>query len=184
MKISLKCSEDIRKVLEEVIVYNGFELDENAEIVFIEKSFRENKNISTYITFDKNDLSSFLNFLKILREPNKNREKFITVKGEENFEVFPYEKIQYFEADNNDVYCIVANDKKIYKVKEKLYELEENLDKKIFLRISKSNIVNILNVKEIIPWFGSKLLLKFKESSKTVEVTRTYVKDFKQNLGI
>lgn len=182
MKISLKCGEDIKKLLEEVLIYNGFDIDENSEITLVEKTCIEKANLSTYIVFDKGDLDSFLNFIKVLKELPK--EKFITLKSEDKFELFPYEKIQYFEADNNDVFCIVENDKKIYRVKEKLYELENNLDQKSFIRVSKSNIINILNVKEIIPWFGSKLLLKFKGSNKTVEVTRSYAKDFKQNLGI
>ena len=182
MKISLKCGEDIKKILEEVLVYNGFDPVENAEITLVEKNYIEKINLPTYIVFDKEDLDSFLNFIKMLK--NLPKDNFITLKSEDKFELFPYEKIQYFEADNNDVFCIVENDKKIYKVKEKLYELENNLDEKFFIRVSKSNIINILSVKEIIPWFGSKLLLKFKGSNKTVEVTRSYAKDFKKNLGI
>lgn len=182
MKISLKCGEDIKKILEEVLIYNGFDPVENAEIILVEKNYIEKINLPTYIVFDKEDLDSFLSFIKMLR--NLPKDNFITLKSEDKFELFPYEKIQYFEADNNDVFCIVENDKKIYKVKEKLYELENNLDEKFFIRVSKSNIINILSVKEIIPWFGSKLLLKFKGSNKTVEVTRSYAKDFKQNLGI
>lgn len=184
MKIALKCQENIRKIIEELLLHNGFQIEENSNIVFIEKTCLKEENQDLYLVFDKNNLSPFLDFIKKIKNTEKSKEDFIALKGEENFELFPYDKIQYFEADNNDVYCIIENDKKIYKVREKLYELENKLDSKIFMRVSKSNIVNILNVKEIIPWFGSKFLLKFKGSSKKVEVTRTYIKEFKKHIGI
>jgi len=53
-----------------------------------------------------------------------------------------------------------------------------------FIRVNKSYIVNILMVKEIIPWFGGRLLLKFSGSEEKIEVSRNYVKDFKQFLGM
>jgi|GEM_PF-2150152 len=184
MKISLKCEDGIRKIIEELLVHNDFQIEEGCNIAFVEKNCLKEENSPVYLVFDKNDLSSFLDFIKEVRKQEKTKERFITLKGEENFELFPHNKTQYFEADNNDVFCIIENDKKLYRVKDKLYELEDKLDSKIFMRVSKSNIVNILNVKEIIPWFSSKLLLKFKGSNKKVEVTRTYIKEFKKNIGI
>lgn len=184
MKICLKCEDNIRKLIEEILVFNNIEIDDESDIIFVEKELLQEVKSSIYIVFDKTDLSSFLNFIKKFQENTKQKEKFITARLEDKFEIFSYDKIQYFEADNNDIYCIVDNDKNIYKVKEKLYELESTLDNKKFIRVSKSNIVNIINIKEIIPWFGSKLLIKFKGTSKTIEVTRTYVKEFKNYIGI
>lgn len=184
MKIALKCETQIKALVTELLNSNNIEIDDESDIVFVEKSLTYDLKETTYIFFDKNDLPSFLNFIKSLNGNLKQKEKFVTVRCDDKFELFPHSKIQYFESDNNSTYCIVENDKKIYKIKEKLYELEETLDCKSFIRISKSNIVNVLNIKEIIPWFGSKLLIKFKGTNKTIEVTRSYVKNFKEYLGI
>ena len=69
-------------------------------------------------------------------------------------------------------------------MKEKLYELEGKLPRSQFIRVSKSYIVNIGNVKEIIPWFGGRLILRFTSGNKEVEVSRSQVKSFKEFLGM
>ena len=95
--------------------------------------------------------------------------------------ILPYEQIQYFEARGNNTYCISRSGE--YRVKEKLYELEGNLSQEKFIRVSKSFIVNIENVKEILPWFGRRLILRFTDSKSEVEVSKNYVKTFKDFLG-
>jgi DNA-binding LytR/AlgR family response regulator len=53
-----------------------------------------------------------------------------------------------------------------------------------FIRVNKSNIINVLKIKEIIPWFGGRILLRFISSEERIEVSRNYVKDFKQFLDM
>ena len=108
--------------------------------------------------------------------------KNIVGKIDEKYEIIPFEKILFFEGDGNSVVCRTAENR--YKIKEKLYELDEKLDKKMFVRISKSYIVNILKVGEIIPWFSGRLLLKFPVMKEGIEVSRSYVKEFKEFLGL
>ncbi len=185
MDIDLICNTNMNKIIKEILLAKGFIINKDSKIVLVEKGMEKSINNSIYITFNPNDLNSLMDFLEeIKKSDDKSNLNFITLKGEENFEMMPLEKIQFFEADNNDVYCIVDGEKKIYRVKDKLYELEEKLDKNIFIRISKSNIVNILNISQVIPWFASKLLLKFKGTTRNLEVTRSYSKIFKDHLGM
>ncbi|MGM0508447.1 MAG: LytTR family DNA-binding domain-containing protein [Fusobacteriota bacterium] len=184
MDISLICKKGMKKGIEQILISKGFSIEEKAEIALVEKGMEDELDRNTFICFDSKDLNSLMSFLDILDNQNDELKDFIAAKKDEKFELFPLDKIQFFEADNNYVYCVIEGDKKPYRVKEKLYELEEKLDSKKFRRVSKSNIVNVINIKQIVPWFSSKLLLKFKGSKRNIEVTRSYAKKFKDYLGM
>jgi DNA-binding LytR/AlgR family response regulator len=102
-------------------------------------------------------------------------------KDDHNLEIIPFKEILYFEGKGNYAYCITVTGK--YRIKEKLYELEKKMNNE-FIRVGKSFIVNITNIKEIIPWFGRRLLLKFTDNKSEIEVSKNYVKSFKSHLGI
>lgn len=188
MRFSLICSENIKNIIREIIISKGGKIENEGDFYLVEKGMEKNINKTIYTVFNPNNLDSLILFLDELNISNENKIKnlseFITLKNKDKFELVSIEKVQFFESDNNDVYCILEKEKNLYKVKEKLYELEEKLDSNIFIRVSKSNIVNIMNVSEIVPWFSSKMLLKFKGSDRNIEVTRSYLKDFKKQLGI
>lgn len=69
-------------------------------------------------------------------------------------------------------------------MKHRLFEMEKLIACENFVRVNKSNIVNVLKIREIIPWFGGRILLRFTESDERIEVSRNYVKDFKQFLNM
>lgn len=97
-------------------------------------------------------------------------------------DIIVHSRICYFEARKNAVYCVTADGE--YRVKEKLYELETTLPEDRFIRISRSYIVNIENVSRIIPWFGRRLVLRFNNTKKEVEVSKNYASAFKAFLKI
>jgi len=92
-----------------------------------------------------------------------------------------YDTILYFESFNKITEVVTENGR--YEVSEKLYELEQALYPKDFIRVGKSVIVNLINVDRIIPWIGSKYVLELKNGDR-VEVTRTYFADFRKRLGL
>jgi DNA-binding LytR/AlgR family response regulator len=69
-------------------------------------------------------------------------------------------------------------------MRERLYELEARLPLSRFARVSKSAIVNLGAVREVHPWFGRGLLLRFGYEGRQVEVSRGYVKALKDRLGL
>ena len=93
--------------------------------------------------------------------------------------------------NQNDIISIYSNDGKTfaltsskeYRLKQKLYELEEFLDKKFFIRISKSEIVNLKMVDSLDLSFIGTICIKLKNGTNTY-VSRRYVKKIKQILGI
>ena len=75
-------------------------------------------------------------------------------------------------------------EQKAYEMKQKLFEMEKLLAYRNFIRVNKSNIVNIMKIKELIPWFGGKILLRLYNTEERIEVSRNYIKDFKQFLDM
>lgn len=79
-------------------------------------------------------------------------------------------------ASDDDVY-VVINDNEL-KVQEKLYDFETFPS---FVRINKSEVVNITSIKDVKPLFNSKLKLELL-NGEVLYVNRTYLKSFKNYL--
>ena len=87
----------------------------------------------------------------------------------------------YFVVENDDVYGVLHNTRLL--VRMKLYEIEELLINKDFIRISKYCLVNIGKIDYIKPAINSKLDLLMNNKDR-IEVNRAYLKEFKEALKI
>ncbi len=94
------------------------------------------------------------------------------------FEI-PVGDILYVEAVDNRVFLYTLN--KTYETKQKLYELEEGLVQKEFLRISKSTILNLLKVRALKPGMNGRFVALLKNGEE-VMISRKYVPDLKKRL--
>lgn len=92
---------------------------------------------------------------------------------------FPLSHVLFFETEGDYVYAHTEKD--VYRVKMRLYELEEALPKE-FIRSSKSAILNIEHIFSINRSVSSSSLVQFKNSRKQVYVSRFYYKGLKQRL--
>lgn len=90
------------------------------------------------------------------------------------------DNILFFETENSEVNSHTYND--IYKVKQKLYELENILPRE-FVRVSKSTIININHVHAITKNITSASLIEFQDTYKTVYASRHYYRELKLKLG-
>ena len=90
-------------------------------------------------------------------------------------------QILYIEAVDRDVFAYKASG--VYRIRKTLYELEDDLREKLFVRISKSTIVNIKAIKSIAPedFRRIKLLLI---NGEYLVVSRSYANDFKSAIGM
>lgn len=182
MQLQLICSDNIKQVLEELLNSRGISIDDNAQICLVQRG-EELPITKVGIVFDTASLNSLLELLNRLVTPSDHDNRSIVGKADdERYELIPYHNISCFEGRGNSVYCIAENGE--FRTKEKLYELENKLPVNRFFRVSKSYIVNISSVKEIIPWFGGRLILRFNNCSKEVEVSRNQVKGFKKFLDM
>lgn len=181
MDIDLICSENLRRMLEEIFANRKIKISEDANVCIIEKGF-DLKAGKIGIYFDIETMNILINYLDSISGSKEEVKNIITGRCEEDeLKILNYDDIYYFEAMGNDVFC-KTKDKK-YKVKEKLYELEEKLEIKGFIRVSKCFVVNIVKVDRIISWFNSKLILKLIDINDEIYVTRKYLNNFKKYLG-
>ena len=70
-----------------------------------------------------------------------------------------------------------------YAIRYRLYELEAALDKKQFLRISNSEIVNIKKIRDIDLSIIGRICIRFLNNTQTY-VSRRYIPKIKKSLGI
>lgn len=94
-----------------------------------------------------------------------------------------FKMILWLEAYGNDIHIHYANESEPMVVQEKLYSLEERFKDQGFIRVNKSQIVNMRFIIDIEPLIGQKLLLTM-SNNKTIDVNRTYYKAFKEHLKL
>ncbi|MBQ7774401.1 MAG: LytTR family transcriptional regulator [Lachnospiraceae bacterium] len=84
-------------------------------------------------------------------------------------------------ANSGKVFAVTQNGE--YTLKLRLYELEERLDKNVFVRISNSEIINLKKVKGFDLSFVGTICVKLANDTITY-VSRRYVARIKQVLGV
>ena len=84
--------------------------------------------------------------------------------------------IFYIEAVDNRSFIYTKSN--VYESKQKLYELEELLKEKHFLRVSKSVILNLMKVDSIKPAMNGRFTAVL-SSSEQIIISRKYVPDLK-----
>ena len=90
-----------------------------------------------------------------------------------------------------DVFRIYTGNQKVYiqthqgeyAIRYRLYELEAALDKKQFLRISNSEIVNVKKIRDIDLSIIGRICIRFLNDTQTY-VSRRYIPKIKKSLGI
>lgn len=182
MLINLICSNQLKKFLTESLESRGLSISNNAKLTLVENGFELPAQGIT-VVFDYQSLNDLLDILNLMSRKQDYPKNIIVGKHRdaEKYEIIPYKDIMYFEAEGNFTYCFTPGNR--YRVKNKLYELEKSLCEQGFVRVNKSILVNIIHVLEIIPWFGSRLLLKLTNKAE-LEVSRNYVKSFKEFLEL
>src|SRR5690242_17858971 len=90
------------------------------------------------------------------RERTRYRARLVIRTPERTF-LLRAESIDWIEADGKFVQLHTA--KGVYAVRQRMAELEQQLDPAHFLRISRSAIVNLDRVQEIQPWFQGDYVL-------------------------
>ncbi|WP_243299789.1 LytR/AlgR family response regulator transcription factor [Bacillus litorisediminis] len=142
--------------------------------------------------FDEDRIQKTLDKVKKIREienktipfhPSIKNERSgkIAVPVDDRIVLLSLSDIQYLESFEGKTK--IKTVKQEYTVNEALVLLEKKLSENQFLRVHRSYIVNMDFIVEIEPWFNSTFNLILKDGSK-VPVSRTYVKDMKNLLGI
>ena len=101
-------------------------------------------------------------------------------RGEEMTPLAPREILCFYTADKGVFAWTAAGE---YRVRLRLYELEERLDRRRFVRISHSEIVNLKKVTALDLSLGGTIRLTL-EGGRVCWVSRRYVKKIKEALGL
>jgi DNA-binding LytR/AlgR family response regulator len=89
--------------------------------------------------------------------------------------------ILYFESVDKN--CFIYTKDNFYETSLKLYEIEELLSENGFMRITKSQIVNIAKIESLCPDFGGRIETILENGYKLV-VSRQYAKLLKKRMGL
>lgn len=91
----------------------------------------------------------------------------------------PVSEIMYIESVDNRTFIYTLQ--KVYESKQRIYELEENLKPKHFLRISKSSLVNLMKIISVKPALGGRFSAVLSNGEEII-ISRKYVSELKKVL--
>jgi two-component system LytT family response regulator len=108
--------------------------------------------------------------------------------GAERIEVRDGERVRYIDA--GEVAWVEANGphvrlhagRETFEIRETLSRLESSLDQRLFVRIHRSYLVNVTQVRELQPWFGGDAVLVLRDGQR-LKVSRTYRAQLRQRLN-
>lgn len=109
-----------------------------------------------------------------------NQQTLKCYKNEKMY-ILKQKDIEAIYSENSKIY--VRADNELYTIKNRLYELENILDKKSFLRISNSEIINFDEVKNIDFKILGTLVINFKSGNKAY-ASRRHIPKIKEFLEI
>ena len=115
------------------------------------------------------DVQEIITFVK------SRQGQFSAEKEGRSIEV-PMIDVFYAESVDNRVFIYTA--KESFELKLKIYELEETLKNKSFIRIQKGMLLNLMKVKSIKPALGGRYSALLKNGEEVV-ISRKYVPELK-----
>lgn len=115
---------------------------------------------------------------KSLSEISRQDQQIVFFKDETEY-YLPLTEILFFETDGKEIHAHTADD--IYKIKYRLYELEEILPG-YFMRVSKSTILNTRCIYAINRSVSTSCVVQFRSTHKQVYVSRYYYKPLRNRL--
>ena len=140
------------------------------KIVKISEEYPEQIVIRCYaITDEVREIAAFV----------KSRQGQLSGTMDEKQYEIPVTDLFYIEAVDNRTYLYTKD--KVYETRYKLYELEDLLREKHFLRISKSVIINLMKVQSLKPALNGRFTAILKNGEEVI-ISRKYVKDLKEAL--
>ncbi len=178
MKYMLKCSNENYKEIKDLIDSNNLEYSSIYDVLFISKSCDEVVS-EAYISFSETNLIELKNYISKLKISFSMSDK-LNVKDETSTIPLCKSKITYIYAGNNISYVVADKE---YRINLSLHEIESRLLEDGFLRINKSEIINLKQIKNIKSWFSNRYLVRLNTDQELV-VTSSYHKSFKKSIGL
>ena len=180
MLYKLLCKEENKAILTALFEANNLALDDTSKYVLCEDGLQYSSDYDFLIIFKKDKIAELIDLLK---GRNKTNTTIIMGKKDETFIPIDINNVVYFNAYGNDTFANMLTGES-YKIRYKLYQLEEEVLSRQFFRINKSEIVHIKHITKIIPMFKGKLILQLEGYKQPVDISRNFLKDFKERIGL
>lgn len=100
---------------------------------------------------------------------------------DDNTVLLQFNEIYRVYTENQKVFAITNSGK--YLLKMRLYEIESMLTKHQFIKVSRFEIINVMEIKEIENLYSGNIKIIFKQGESTF-VSRRFVSQIKRKLGI
>jgi len=121
------------------------------------------------------------NVLKRLDDERKDHLRQVPVHAAKRILLVAVEDIHWFGVEYRLVYAHTAE--RAYMTNFTLRELEERLEPEMFFRAHKGSLVNMRQVKEIVPWFGGRFKLVMRDQAASeVPVSRAQARTLRAKL--
>lgn len=88
-------------------------------------------------------------------------------------------EIMYIESVDNRTF--IYTESKVYESKQRIYELEDILKPKHYLRVSKAALVNLMKISSVKPALGGRFSAVLSNGEEII-ISRKYVADLKKTL--
>ncbi|EHI69057.1 LytR/AlgR family response regulator transcription factor [Streptococcus ictaluri] len=105
----------------------------------------------------------------------------LTIEVDERIYLLPFSEIVYCEVQGKETTVYTA--KKQYTSHISLGAIEKQLKASRFLKVHRSYLINLDEIKEIQPWFNQTYQVTMSNGGK-VPVSRSYLKQFKEQVGL
>jgi DNA-binding LytR/AlgR family response regulator len=147
---------------------------DDEELAGAVKKYSSLKPKAQPLTLDFEDIKKLL--VNPLEREYKTR---FTAKVGQHIKIVNADEVECFYSENKGTYA-ATTDGRNYLLDTTLEQLEEELEPKVFFRVSRKFYININHIKDIIAYTNSRLQLKMKSyAEQPVIVSRERVKDFK-----
>ena len=144
------------------------------KVTILDTRPNEEEEIIIKCSFLDDDMLKLINYFKqgSRRLPASRDGKMFFLEPREVF---------YFESVEQKVFAYCRLE--VYQVKNKLYELMEELPGRDFIRASKSTILNLNKIVSLAPAFGGRYEALLENHEKVI-ISRQYIGTLKEKLGI
>lgn len=177
MEVQIISSDKVREKLVRASKSKNITISDSAKVALVERGFPQPEN-KILLLFDPIDYDEVLDILNGNPEVSN---KTITGFHNNRFSIINFQDIYFIESDSAKVVCETRS--KRYQVKGTLNFYETAFKSSGLFRANKSQLVNLLCVKEIIPWFNSRLVLSLKNDVE-IEVSKKYSKSLRSLLNM
>lgn len=120
------------------------------------------------------------NVMKLKKHIETFEEKLNAIDNDKHYLVSPLE-VFYFESVDNHTFLYTET--QVLEIRKRLYEIEETLSDKDFVRTSKSQLVNINKIKSLKPELNRSITAEM-INGEILFISRRYAKQIKTLLSI